>query len=240
MTLILAMLLLSASVLGAGASVRLLPGADVTRWLKPMLAFSGAYLFSITILHLLPETLALAGNTTTRVGYWVLAGFFLQMLLELASEGIEHGHVHHHPERDGSFGPVLLLASLVVHSALEGSILTERATRADGGFWPVLLGVVLHHIPAALALMSVLLARLNSFRRAMAYLAVFAVASPLGMVVGGVLENGPAYPVLAGLVAGNFLHISTTILFETTPEHRFNRPKMLAALVGVVLALVVA
>ena len=239
MTLILAMLLLSASVLGAGAAVRLLPG-DITRWLKPMLAFSGAYLFSITILHLLPETLALAGNGVGRVGYWVLAGFFLQMLLELASEGIEHGHVHRHPERDHGYGPFLLLASLVVHSALEGSILTERATRAGGGFWPVLLGVVLHHIPAALALMSVLLARFNSFRRSLAYLAVFAVAAPLGMLVGGALENGPAYPVLAGLVAGNFLHISTTILFETAPEHRFNRPKMLAAAVGVALALLVA
>lgn len=226
--------------MAAGATVRLLPGADLTRWLKPMLAFSGAYLFSITILHLLPETLALAGAGWARVGYWVLAGFFLQMLLELASEGIEHGHVHRHPEREGGYGPVLLLLSLVVHSALEGSILTERATQRGSGFWPVLLGVVLHHIPAALALMSVLLARLNSFRRALAYLAVFAVAAPLGMLVGGTLESGPAYPVLAGLVAGNFLHISTTILFETTPEHRFNRPKMVAAAIGVVLALLVS
>ena len=240
MTLLLAMLLLSSSVLAAGAAVRLLPGTDLTRWLKPMLAFSGAYLFSITILHLLPETLAIAGEGWARVGYWVLAGFFLQMLLEVASEGIEHGHVHRHPEREGGYGPVLLLLSLVVHSALEGSILTERATQRGGGFWPILLGVVLHHIPAALALMSVLLARLNSFRRAMAYLAVFAVAAPLGMLVGGTLESGPAYPILAGLVAGNFLHISTTILFETTPEHRFNRAKMVAAAVGVVLALLVS
>ena len=67
MMLFLAMLLLSASVLGAGAAVRLLPGRDVTRWLKPMLAFSGAYLFSVTILHLLPETLALAGAGVARV-----------------------------------------------------------------------------------------------------------------------------------------------------------------------------
>jgi zinc and cadmium transporter len=238
MAILLAMFLLSASVLGAGAAVQLLPG-DVTRWLKPMLAFSGAYLFSITILHLLPETLQLAGANSTHIGYWVLTGFFLQLLLELASEGIEHGHVHRHPERKGGYGPVLLLASLVVHSALEGSILTERATQAGGGFWPVLLGVVLHHIPAALALMSVLLARLSSFRRAMLYLAAFALASPLGMLIGGWLESGPSYPILAGLVAGNFLHISTTILFETTPNHRFDRHKMFATVCGVALALLI-
>lgn len=233
------MLLLTASVLGAGASVRLLPTSP-TRWLKPMLAFSGAYLFSLTILHLLPDTLRLAGPAAPNVGYWVLAGFFLQLLLELASEGVEHGHIHHHPEEKGGFGPILLLSALVVHSALEGSILTERTTRAGGGFWPVLLGVALHHIPAALALMSVLLARYNSFRRAFVYLTIFAIASPLGMLLGGLLENAAAYPVLAGLVAGNFLHISTTILFETSPEHQFSRPKLLATVGGVILALLVA
>lgn len=238
MIIAFAMLLLAASVLGAGALVRVLPG-EPTRWLKPMLAFSGAYLFSLTILHLLPETLALA-PTAAHVGYWVLAGFFLQLLLEFFSEGIEHGHVHHHPESGGGYGAALLLAALVAHSMLEGSILTERAARAGGGFWPVLLGVALHHIPAALALMSVLLARYNSFRKALTYLAIFAVAAPVGMLLGGWVQNGPAYPVLAGLVAGNFLHISTTILFESSPQHHFNRAKLLATAAGVALALVVA
>lgn len=236
MLLLLAMLLLSATVLLAGLAVRLVPAHDSGRVFKPLLALSGAYLFALTILHLLPETLRLATDDT-QVGYWVLAGFFLQLLLEIASEGIEHGHIHDH-EHKHSMGPVLLLASLVLHSALEGSILTTRAAQS-GGFWPILLGVALHHVPAAFALMAVLLGRYNSFRRAFTYLLIFALASPLGMLVGQYLDSGPAYRVLSGLVAGNFLHISTTILFETSPEHRFNRPKMLATAAGVGLALLV-
>lgn len=237
MTLLLAMLLLSATVLLAGAAVRLVPAHESGRVFKPLLALSGAYLFALTILHVLPEALRLATDDA-QVGYWVLAGFFLQLVLEIASEGIEHGHIHHH-EHKHSLGPVLLLASLVLHSALEGSILTTRAAQS-GGFWPIVLGVALHHVPAAFALMAVLLGRYNSFRRAFTYLLIFALASPLGMLVGQyVVNSGSAYRVLSGLVAGNFLHISTTILFETSPEHRFNRPKMLATAAGVALALLV-
>ena len=46
--------------------------------------------------------------------------------------------------------------------------------------------------------------------------------------------------LLLGLVAGNFLHVSTTILFETSPEHRLNWPKLAATLAGLLLALAVA
>jgi uncharacterized membrane protein YeaQ/YmgE (transglycosylase-associated protein family) len=51
------------------------------------------------------------------------------------------------------------------------------------------------------------------------------------------LQEGQVFNVLSGLVAGNFLHISTTILFETSPEHRFNRNKIVATLAGALLAL---
>ena len=38
------------------------------------------------------------------------------------------------------------------------------------------------------------------------------------------------------LVSGNFLHISTTIVFESSPEHRFNARKMAVAVVGALVA----
>jgi hypothetical protein len=38
------------------------------------------------------------------------------------------------------------------------------------------------------------------------------------------------------VVSGNFLHISTTIVFESSPEHRFNAKKMAVAIVGALLA----
>ena len=44
----------------------------------------------------------------------------------------------------------------------------------------------------------------------------------------------------SGEQASNFLHVSTTILFETSPEHRLNWPKLGATLAGLLLALAVA
>jgi hypothetical protein len=47
-------------------------------------------------------------------------------------------------------------------------------------------------------------------------------------------SNGLIY--LYALVCGNFLHISTTIVFESSPEHRFNALKLIVALLGAFVA----
>jgi hypothetical protein len=37
-------------------------------------------------------------------------------------------------------------------------------------------------------------------------------------------------------VSGNFLHISTTIVFESSPEHHFNARKLTVAILGALVA----
>jgi hypothetical protein len=44
---------------------------------------------------------------------------------------------------------------------------------------------------------------------------------------------------LYALVSGNFLHISTTIVFESSPEHRFHAKKLAVAVVGALVAVAV-
>ena len=51
---------------------------------KLLISFSGAYLFSITVLHLIPETFAGEHNHT--IGLFILIGFFLQIILEQFSK----------------------------------------------------------------------------------------------------------------------------------------------------------
>ncbi|WP_299706509.1 ZIP family metal transporter [uncultured Pontibacter sp.] len=247
--MIIAILVLFLTVVLSSFLVKVFP-PDNSRWLKMALAFSGAYLFTITIVHLLPDVL-LGNPNPHSVGYWVLAGFFLQLVLEIFSHGVEHGHMHtnHHQGHShaGSM-PFLLLGSLFIHSFLEGSILVEGNERHTGhhhageNFYAVLLGIAIHHVPAAFALMSVLLSRIGSFRKAFLWLLIFAVGAPMGILVSNYLikdnvGGGLVFTALTGLVAGNFLHISTTILFETSPDHRFNRNKLLATLFGLGLAL---
>ncbi|RYZ36140.1 MAG: zinc/iron permease, partial [Sphingobacteriales bacterium] len=204
--MVTAIIVLFVTVLASGLLVRVFPPAD-GRWLKIALAFSGAYLFTITIIHLLPEVLINSPDPQV-VGYWILAGFFLQMVLELFSHGIEHGHIHPHKNHQHgriSSMPFLLLASLFIHSFLEGSILVDGAghshshshgqnqVHSSSTFYSVLIGIAIHHIPAAFALMSVLLERLGSFKKAFAWLLIFAVGAPLGIFFSNVILREGAF-----------------------------------------------
>lgn len=249
--MVFAIFFLLLTVLAAGAVAARVPVARGSQWLKPLLAFSGAYLFTLTVTHILPEALQLLPAHPERVGYWVLAGFFGQLLLEVLSQGVEHGHVHHEAAHDphGRAGrvPFLLLGALVMHSFLEGSILvrTPEVGQMSRNFYAIVVGVALHHMPAAFALTTLLRLRLGSFRRVWPWLLVFALSSPVSIVISNYivlteLLRGGVYAALLGLVAGNFLHVSTTILFETSPEHRLNWPKLGATLAGLSLALAVA
>ena len=49
---------------------------------------------------------------------------------------------------------------------------------------------------------------------------------------------GPYFNKVMGIVIGIFLHISTTILFESNADHKINKKKMLAVLTGIGIALI--
>ena len=76
-------------------------------------------------------------------------------------------------------------------------------------FYAIVVGVALHHMPAAFALATLLRLRLGSFRRVWPWLLIFALASPVGIVFSNyvvlsqLLSSG-LYAALLGLVAGNF------------------------------------
>ena len=60
--------------------------------LRFLLAFSAAYLFAISVTHLLPECYEGAHKKT--IGIFIIIGFFIQIIIDSFSSGIEHGHVH--------------------------------------------------------------------------------------------------------------------------------------------------
>lgn len=72
-------------------------------------------------------------------------------------------------------------------------------------------------------------------------LVVFALAAPLGIgtgvLMGGDGSHGFLHDML-GLAIGMLLHIGTTIIFESAPDHRFNATRFVAVLVGTALALI--
>lgn len=212
--------------------------------LRSFLIFGGSYLFSLTIIHLLPEVFHQHGKGIT-AGYFVLIGFFIQLALEHFSRGIEHGHVHVHSDTSGFLSRSgLLLISLSIHAFLEGTLLAHpNMTMHEHSSKALLIGIVLHKIPAAIALCSVLMSFMESRSRIIMYITIFAVASPIGLLLSDYLIavnilSGDLFLILFAIVSGNFLHISTTIFFETSPEHKLSAKKLLISILGAMVAVV--
>lgn len=208
--------------------------SDKSQLLKLILSFSGAYLFAITVLHLIPD--AYSGPDHEEIGIFILIGFLLQIFLEQFSEGVEHGHIHKH--HDNQVFPYGIMISLCLHAFLEGMPLAKDQHNA------LIYGIALHHIPAAFALASILLQSKFNKGNILFYISVFAIMAPLGFYVSYGISNGSIGGVEAyfnkimGIVIGIFLHISTTILFESSVDHKVSRRKMIAVLCGVAIALI--
>ena len=215
-------------------------------WIKPsdpnklklLIAFSGAYLLSITALHLLPEVFT-GDDRGAYFGSFVLVGFFIQVMLEYLSGGIEHGHAHTH--RSAGL-PVGLMIGLCLHAFLEGMPLGggdaghSHEHSHSHGVEPLLLGIVLHKYPVAMVFLAMLLNSGLGKPKAFGLLAVFAAMAPLGTLLSGVEMVGQYNRESLAIVIGIFLHVSTTILFESSEDHRFNAYKMMAIAVGLALA----
>jgi len=224
-------LLFSSAFLG-GISIFFFKSENTNR-LKLVLSFSGAYLFAITVLHLMPDVYS---SGDPKIGLFILGGFLLQILMEQFSEGIEHGHIHKHTHDHYVF-PIGIMISLCLHAFLEGMPL------AKGQHSELVYGIALHHIPAAFALGSVLLHAHQSKANTIAFLGVFALMSPLGYLLSFRIGEGTFgdidiyFESIMAVVIGIFLHISTTILFESSVDHKFNLKKFVAVLLGVGIAL---
>ncbi len=208
------------------------------------LVFAGAYLFSMTVIHLIPD-LFLSDEDPFNLGLYILIGFFIQKVLENFSNGVEHGHFHAH----GSYSIPYLLIALGLHSFLEGSIMTDSihsnhlpdSVYSHGSSPKILLGIVMHKIPAAFALMALLLSQIKKKSKAVLLLLIFALASPLGLLFSEFFGHSELLAerymiIFFAIVAGSFLQISTTIFIESDPHHKLNWRRFSISILGALAA----
>ena len=202
-------------------------------WVKPasrvlqlFLSFSGAYLLSMTVLHLIPEVF-LPGKP--QIGLFILLGIALQTGLEYLSKGAEHGHLHRHDFEKRI--PWLLLISLGVHAFVEGMPLGIEENRQ------LLYAIIIHKLPIAVILASFLSRSALSASTVLVIMILFALMSPLGSWVTLSWDGIQTYKEeVIAVVIGVFLHISNAILFESSENHKFNLQKFIAILIGFAIA----
>lgn len=199
-----------------------------TKIIQLFLSFSGAYLLSITVLHLLPEVYE---SQKENIGVYILIGILLQSVLEFFSKGAEHGHIHAHPHLKGI--PWLLFISLSLHAFFEG--IPVGVANSNLLLW----AIVVHKIPITVVLFIFLLNAELSKKYIYFFIIVFALMSPLGVSLSKEMTIFNNYHVeITAIIIGIFLHIATAILFETSQNHQFNFKKFISVLIGFAVAFI--
>lgn len=218
-------LLLLSVLLGFLLVFLIKPSQKIVRLL---LAFSGAYLLSVTVLHLLPEVYLQATNYKV-IGIFILSGIILQSVLESFSKGAEHGHIHMHG--DSKAFPTLLFVSLCLHAFSEGLPIENSGEN-------LLWAIVVHKIPIAIVLTTLLLHTKHAKKTIFIWILIFGLMSPLGVLLAEKIPFFTNYNrEITALIIGVFLHISTIILFESSENHTFNFKKFTAILLGILLTI---
>jgi zinc transporter ZupT len=219
-----------------GGAVPLVSRPLNDRNMNLLLAFSGSFLLGITCLHLLPETFS---EIPQSAGVNLIIGFFLQLIIQRLTHGVEHGHAHIH-EHGHHVNVMPILLGLSIHAFMEGIPLGFHYRNA--GTNPSLyLAVGAHKIPEAM-IIGMLLKHSYGRRTTWYLLMLFALVTPasasLATWLGGeYLALSNAVTAIIPIVAGAFIHISTTIFYESgTRHHMLTIQKAGAMLLGVSLA----
>lgn len=196
---------------------------SITNKINLLLSFSGAFLLSTIIFEFLPEIYI---NQNREIGIYIVAGLLIQIILEFSSKGAEHGHTH---QKNTANFPWLLFVSLCIHSLIEGFPISENEH--------MLYGIVVHKIPIAIIISSFLLASKIKKWKSILFIIVFALMTPIGSYINQqnfILES---YKIpMNAFVIGVLLHVSTTILFESSKNHQFNASKLGVILLGFIIA----
>ncbi|MEO5777595.1 MAG: ZIP family metal transporter [Flavobacterium sp.] len=207
-----------------GYLIALLLKPQAKQNLKLLLAFSGSFLLSLTVMHLLPDVYE---SDNKNVGIFIMCGILFQIILEFFSKGAEHGHVHGHDKLTQM--PWLLFISLCIHAFLEGFPVGHHHDLA--------FGIAIHHLPIAIILTTFFIhAELNK-TALFFFMLTFALMTPLGTLVS---DSFPIlneyYTQITAVVIGILFHISSTIIFESSEGHKFNIAKVTMIILGILLA----
>ncbi len=195
---------------------------------KNLLILSAGFLITICLNEVFPQVYA---EGKSSIGIFVIAGVLLQMFLENLTKGFEHGHFHHHNEEKNIL-PVALMIGMFIHAFLEGIPLANE----QENFSPYLTGILFHNLPISFILGAFLAKNKKFSTSSLLIISLFALASPLGLLLGKYFNPDLEIYFLA-LVGGIFLHISSVIIFESNKNHNVDWAKIGLVILGVLLAM---
>ncbi len=211
-----------------------------------------SFVLSLICVHLLPEIFQ---TQVSNVGAYLLLGFVFQIILELFSRGIEHGHVHHHEEHHSHSVNRTLISmffGLCVHSFIEGMPLfllenahmheghVHQVLESSGSFSSVFFWAILgHKIPVAIVLMLFLIQSKLSNVKVIGLFILFASMSPLGALVGFKFGVNESSTIFLAITTGMLIHITTLLVFEEYHNQKDKIKNIALIIIGLTLGLFV-
>lgn len=209
--------------------------AFFAKYLDCTLTFGGSYLFALTLLHILPEIFEHAAPNPP-VGYYLLLGFVLQLMLDAFGGSLAHGHSYPHESKRPLQTPIVtLLGALFLHAFLDGALLHEDNFSIWFAIW-------LHKVPVLFTLGSFLHHRKISLQVIWIIFLLFALTTPLSFLIRENLQHyqlvtSQTITALNAVATGGLFHITTVILFESNPHHHYNSKRWYTILGGIGVAI---
>lgn len=196
--------------------------------------FSGSFLLGISLFGLMPE---LFDNIRT-AGVWIVLGFLFQIFLERFTGGLGHGHIHSHDIPKSVF---VLFGGLMLHALFEGYSAGLNNYLKPGVLSGMVGGIAIHEIPAAFSLSVLMHSKYKGKAHAFLFLMLYALATPIGYFIGVYVHSESLISeavsqIITAIIAGTFLHISTTIVFENSLRKKEGLSKWLVILSGLIVS----
>jgi zinc and cadmium transporter len=196
--------------------------------------FSGSFLLGISLFGLMPELF----DHIKEAGVWIVVGFLLQVVLEKFTGGVDHGHIHNH---DLPKNELVLFAGLMLHALFEGYSAGLTNYLTPGLVSGMVAGISIHEIPAAFSLSVLMSTRYKRKLYLLPILALYACATPIGYISGVFVHSENIISehmsqVITAIIAGTFLHISTTIVFENSLLKREGVNKWIMIILGLAIS----
>lgn len=220
-----------AALLGAGIA---LPVKHIShKVLCAMISFAAGGLFGVTVLHVGPEAVHLAGPL--RSGVFLAAGLLLfwtvGRYLYLVCPACSASQAEHAYQRLGW----LMVAAMTLHSLTDGVAIAaghEAEVHSGSALGPLIfLAVSYHKVPEGLALASTARAGGMSSPKAFGVTLLVELTTGLGALVGLLLSGVSEATMgsLLGLIGGSFLYV---VLFAVLKEMWVHEKASILAFAG--------
>jgi len=192
-----------------GFSVYFIKRELLGKYIDYIKLFGASFFLGVIVLHLLPEVFS---QGIKEVGLFIALGFFVQVLLETYTGTEPHDHVL--PEKLTNYS-VTLLIGLSIHAFFEGFPLADSYHDLHHHHveHTYLAGVILHKIPVIVILVLMMLGSGLSKMKTGAQIILFSLMTPLGMLVGEIIEPGSQWSVyILAFVVGSISHIAMHLI----------------------------